>query len=138
MTAPSPVPFPAQRLVALALVSGMGMYMVAVAVVLQSNDGRGLADAPIPGLDVAVPAAGIVLALAAVIARQRLRGRGLPATLVPLALLEGGSLLGSTAWLLHGEVVPHLVTALVLLALAIAIVPLWDPEAGGAGGAPGG
>jgi hypothetical protein len=51
------------------------------------------------------------------------------ATLLPMALLEGGCLFGLVVWMLSGRAVPGLVTALVLLSAMIALVPLQDPDA---------
>ncbi|MCA8952227.1 MAG: hypothetical protein KDE27_22140 [Planctomycetes bacterium] len=137
----SPPPFAAQRVLFLMLLLGMTAYSIGAAVVLQTNDGRGLADQPIPELDSVVIAVGIGTAVAAVAVRALLRRRaaGQPspergrtrflAVLIPLATLEGGCLLGVTAWLLNGNAVPGLAVALVLLAIAIAIVPFRDPDA---------
>lgn len=50
------------------------------------------------------------------------------ATLVPLAVLEGGALFALVAWLLSGAEQPGLVAALVLLAAMLALVPLRDPD----------
>jgi len=52
------------------------------------------------------------------------------AVLVPMAMLEGGALLGITVWMISGAAVPNLVVALVLFALMIALVPLRDPDEG--------
>lgn len=57
--------------------------------------------------------------------RRRMRMR---ATLLPLAVLEGGALFALVAWLLSGEEQPGLVAALVLLAAMLAIAPLRDPD----------
>jgi hypothetical protein len=134
--------FAQQRLIGLALVLGMVLYIVAVAVMQQVGDGKLPAVGPIAILDTLVPIVGAAVAVGAFLLRRSLRGRAetktglmrsaarLQALLVPLALLEAGCLLATTAWWLNGAPVPHLATALVLLALAIAIVPLQDPDAG--------
>lgn len=135
-------PFAQQLLVLLALVLGMTMYIIAVAVVLHANDGKPLAEAPNPLLDTVCVATGGGLALTAMLLRTILRARAAKLTggeraslwfksnLAAIALLEGGSLFGSTTWLLNGNAVPGLVVALVLLSLAIAIVPFTDPDVG--------
>jgi len=91
-------------------------------------------------LDTVAIAAGVAIAGAALIVRRMLqaaaaRQTGAPramasfrATLVPIAILEGGCLLGLTTWLLNGNPVPGLVVALVLLSLAVLIVPFSDPD----------
>ena len=136
-----PLPFAHQRLVFLGLVLGMVMYAVTVAVILQIGEGRGLASEPIRALDTVVVAVAAAAAAGAVVLRSLLRRAAeqttgaarshayFRAALVPVALLEGGVLFGLTAWLLNGNAVPNLVAALVLLSLAIAIVPLADPDA---------
>jgi hypothetical protein len=50
------------------------------------------------------------------------------ATLVPLAVLEGGALFALVAWLLAGKEQPGLVAALVLLTAMLSLVPLRDPD----------
>ncbi|MFY9345126.1 MAG: hypothetical protein WAT39_21735 [Planctomycetota bacterium] len=143
MSPSGPVPFAVQRLVFMALLLGMTMYIVAVAVVLQMGGGKGLAEPPIAPLDTVVIAVAAASATAAFVLRpvllRAVAGRdeaarsqaAFRATLIPVAMLEGGCLLATTAWLLNGNVVPNLVAALVLLSLAIAIVPFSDPDAGG-------
>jgi hypothetical protein len=141
MTTTPPPPFAAMRLIYLALVLGMTAYAIVAAVLLQGRGGKGMAEAPIPEFDTIVPIVGAAvaatallarhlllrpLAAAAAAARPTLRFR---ATLIALALLEGGCLFALTAWLLNGNTVPHLAVAMVLLALAIALVPLSDPDA---------
>ncbi|MCA8974270.1 MAG: hypothetical protein KDC98_06085 [Planctomycetes bacterium] len=133
--------FPAQRIVFLALLLGMTGYAIAAAVVLQSNDGHGLAEHAVPALDTTSIVVGICTTLTALLTRtiihnraKRLEGRRRQAALfrsrlVPLVLLEGGCLLGITVWLLNGRAVPGLATAMVLLAIAIAITPFTDPDA---------
>ncbi|MCR9244796.1 MAG: hypothetical protein NXI31_07175 [bacterium] len=139
MTQPG-LPFAFQRVLCFALLLGMIAYAIAAALTLQVNGGRGLADHPRPVLeDIAIVvgcAVGVAGAIANVVLRrlaagqeraQRAMTRFL-ATLIPLILLEGGCLLAVTVWLLNGKAVPALPTALVLLALAIAIVPFSDPD----------
>jgi hypothetical protein len=137
-----PLPFFQQRLVFFALLFGMATFAVVVAVVLQTGDGTGLGGEPMPMLDMVSIALGAAMAVAAFVVRGTLQRRAAAATgaarsharfratLVPLALLEGGVLFGLTVWLLNGVAVPPLVVALVLFAAAIAIVPLHDPDAG--------
>lgn len=139
---PPPLPFFQQRLVFFALLFGMTMYAIVVGVMLQTNGGKGLAETPIPMLDTVVMATGSALAIAAFVVRSMLHGTAerttgtaksharFRATLVPLAMLEGGCLFGLTVWMLNGNAVPGLVVALVLLSLAIASVPFTDPDAG--------
>jgi len=132
--------FAQQRLVAIALLLGMTFYAVAVAVVLQTNDGKGMAGEPIAVLDTIVMVVGASMAVAAFTMRSmldRAAQRAAPADraghrfrtmLVPLAMLEGACLFALTVWMLNGSTVPSLVTAMVLLALAIVMVPLRDPD----------
>lgn len=134
------IPFASQRIVFFALLFGMVAYTIAAAVLLQQT-GKGLAEEPVPGLDDVAMFAGLAFAAGAMFLRRQLHGTAerqsgaarsaarFRATLVPLAILEGGSLLGTTTWLLNGRPVPGLVVAMVLLSLAILIVPLRDPDA---------
>lgn len=138
MAKPTP-PFATQRVVFFALLMGVLGFAAVVAVVIDQNGGKGLAAAPIDALDTVAIVVGSGLAVASLLARRRLHGSAsqlageaqaaarFRATLVPLALLEGGSLLGLTTWLQNGRPVPGLVVALVLLSLAITIVPFTDP-----------
>ncbi len=138
-----PLPFTQQRLVFFALLLGMTMYAIVVAVVLQTNDGKGMGEAPIEMLDTVVIAVGAASALGAfslrgILQRQAEAAVGADrshmrfrATLVPLAMIEGGCLFGLTVWMLNGNAVPNLVVAMVLLSVAIAFVPFSDPDAGG-------
>jgi hypothetical protein len=135
-----PMPFALQRLVFFALLLGMVAYTVVTAVLLQTF-GKGLAESPIAGLDDVAVFAGLAMATGAMLVRRSLQRRAelLPAaersharfraTLVPLAILEGGCLLGTTTWLLNGRPVPGLVVGMVLLSLAVLIVPMRDPDA---------
>jgi lysylphosphatidylglycerol synthetase-like protein (DUF2156 family) len=134
--------FAQQRIIYFAILLGVVMFLVAVAVLQQTNEGRGLATEPIPALDTAAITLGAVLASVAFFARGPLRRRAeqatgparsqarFLATLVPLAILEGGCLFAIVTWMLNGTMVPSLVVALVLLAAAIAVVPFADPDAG--------
>lgn len=138
-----PLPFAQQRIVFLAILASVAMFVVAAAVVLQTSDGKGLGGEPIPMLDTVALVVGGAVALAAFALRPALQraaeaatgaGRSharFRATLIPLALLEGGCLLGIVTWMLNGNAVPGLVVALVLFAAAVAIVPFTDPDAGG-------
>lgn len=135
------LPFAQQRLVFFALLFGMTMFAVVVAIVLQLNDGKGMVQPPIAVLDTVVIAAGAAAALGAFTLRGALQRtadatRGdarsharFRATLIPLAMLEGGVLFGLTVWMLNGNAVPNLVVALVLLATAVAFVPFSDQDA---------
>jgi hypothetical protein len=137
-----PLPFAQQRIVFLAILSSVAMFVVAAAVVLQTGDGKGLGGDPIPMLDTVALAAGAAVALAAFALRPALQRAAeaatgaarsharFRATLIPLALLEGGCLLGIVTWMLNGNAVPGLVVALVLFAAAVAIVPFTDSDAG--------
>lgn len=139
MGQPTP-PFAAQRVVFFALLMGVLVFAAVVAVVIDQNGGQGLAAAPIEALDTAAIVVGSGLAVASLLVRRRLQtsarqlaGEARAAarfrsTLVPLAMLEGGSLFGLTTWLQNGRAVPGLVVALVLLSLAITIVPFTDPD----------
>lgn len=136
---PRPLPFAVHRIVYFALIMSMVCYAIVPAVLLEQNGGKGLAEAPLARLDSVAMALGASLAGVALFVRSKLhaaaatktgpaRARALfRATLVPLAMIEAGCLLGLTTWLLNGNPVPGLVVALVLLSLAILIVPLRDP-----------
>lgn len=138
---PGGLPFAHQRLVFLALLLGMVMFIVVIAVLQQVGDMKPPGN-PITELDTIVPVFAATIATGALLLRSVLRQKAeamagperqaarFRATLVPLAMVEGGCLFAATAWWLNGKVVPHLVTALVLLAIAIAIVPFQDPDAG--------
>jgi hypothetical protein len=134
--------FAQQRLVCIVLLIGMSFCAVAVAVALQANAGRGMAHEPLPALDTAAVAVGAALVVGALVLRAGLGGvaaRAAPesrplarfrATLVPIAVLEGGCAFDLTVWLLNGRAVPGLAVAMVLLAIAIVLVPFTDPDAG--------
>lgn len=136
---PQAPPFAVQRIVYFALIMSMVVYAIVPAVVLQQNGGKGLAEVPLPMLDTVAITLGAVLGVAAVFVRGRLHAMAAAqtgterasalfrATLVPLAMIEAGCIMGLTTWLLNGNPVPGLVVALVLLSLAILIVPLRDP-----------
>lgn len=142
MNAQTAPPFGAQRIVFLALVLGMTMFAIVVAIVLQQNDGKGLVEPPIEVLDTLVVIVGGAMTAGALAFRTLLGRRadrltgdaramtGFASRLVPIAMLEGGCMFALTVWLLNGETVPDLAIALVLMAVAIAIVPLQDPDAG--------
>lgn len=131
------------RIVCFALLFGMTSFAVVAAVLLQGNDGKGLAEQPLPMLDPIVIAVGTAAVIAAVVLRRVLGPRATEtdperrlaarfrATLLSIAALEGGCLLGIVTWLLQGDPVPGLVVAMVLLAIAIAMVPFRDPDAAG-------
>lgn len=133
-------PFATQRVVFFALLMGVLGFAAVVAVVIDQNGGNGLAATPSEGMETAAIVVGAGLAMASLLVRRRLQANAAQhagearaaarfrATLVPLAMLEGGSLLGLTTWLQNGRAVPGLVVALVLLSLAITIVPFTDPD----------
>lgn len=139
MGQPTP-PFGTQRVVFFALLMGVLGFAAVVAVVIDQNGGRGLAAAPIEVLDTAAIVVGAGLAVASLLVRRRLQTSAAQlagaaraaarfrATLVPLAMLEAGSLFGLTTWLQNARAVPGLVVALVLLSMAITIVPFTDPD----------
>lgn len=141
MTPSGELPFATQRLVFFALVLGMTMATIAFAVVLQTSDGKGMADPPIAAFDTLGPVIAATMTIGALTLRKVLQRAAeattgaarsqarFRATLIPLAMLEGGCLISLTAWLLNGNANPHLVAAMVLLAIAIAIVPFSDPDA---------
>ena len=140
MTPGAPLPFAMQRLVFFALLFGMAMFTICVAVMLQSNDGKGLLSPPMLELNIAVIAAGITAAAVALLLRALLgrRAEATPkeqraaarfrATLVPLTLLEGACMFALVAWLLNGNPVPNLVVGLGVMSVALAIVPMQDPD----------
>jgi hypothetical protein len=133
--AASPSPAQAQRLVAAAILLGAAAFAVIVPILLQANDGRGYAEAAVPRLDWIATGTAAVLAVAAVSMRTTMLGRAealeppqrdtarLQATLVVLALLEGGMLFSCVTWLLNGTAVPNAVAAGALFALAIVLLP---------------
>lgn len=137
---PAP-PFAAQRLICIALLAGMGLYGGVVAVLLAQQEWRGIAEAPIELLDTITPIAGGALLVAATVLRMVLRSRAaaspadlrpalsFQATLMSVAMLEGGVLLAVTAWLLNGNPMPHVAVAAVLFAVTIVFVPFSDPDA---------
>lgn len=134
--------FAQQRLICFALLMGVGAFALVVAFLLQQNGGAGLSPEVDPMLGTLVLVVGPSMAVAALGMRSVLRRKAdaapvatramarFRAVLVPMAMLEGGALLGITVWMLSGAAVPNLVVALVLLALMIALVPLRDPDDG--------
>ncbi len=139
---PKPLPFATQRLVALALLLAMLLFGGVTFAVWHGNGGKGLGEQPEPGLDAAAIAVGIASVLGAAVMRMVL-GRAVAnatgaarsharfgATLVPLAILEGSCLFGLTIWLLNGNPVPGGIVAGAAFAIAVAMVPLHDPDEG--------
>lgn len=132
--------FAMQRMVCFALLFGMVMFTIAVAVMLQVNDGKGLLQPPLIELNIPVIGTGIAAGLSALLLRSVLsrRAEAAPkeqragarfrATLVPLALLEGACMFALVAWMMNGNAVPNLVVALCVMSVAIAIVPMRDPD----------
>ena len=134
--------FAQQRLIAFALLMGVGAYALVVAFLLQQNDGKGLQPDVAPELANVVLMLGPAMLVTGLVLRTVMnrRAEALPvderaplrfqAMLLPMAVLEAGALFGITVWMLSGKAVPSLVTALVLFAAMIAIVPLRDPDEG--------
>ena len=133
--------FSDQRMICIALVFGIAMYAIVVGVILKMNEGIGLSDEPIEVLDTVALAVGITVAVVALLIRwifikkaeatakeDRARPR-LLSRIIPLTIIEGGGLLAITIWMLNGNAVPSLAVACVLLSLAIALIPLTDPDA---------
>ena len=128
-------------MICIALVFGIAMYAIVVGVILKMNEGIGLSDEPIEVLDTVALAVGITVAVVALLIRwilikkaeatakeHRARPR-LLSRIIPLTIIEGGGLLAITIWMLNGNAVPSLAVACVLLSLAIALIPLTDPDA---------
>ncbi|HEX6810875.1 MAG TPA: hypothetical protein VF384_04555 [Planctomycetota bacterium] len=137
----TPPTFAQQRVISLGLLLGMLSYGMVVAVMLIQNGNQGMATEHIEWLDIAVPATGVACAVLAVLIRRAVSASAAPlfgaarsnamfrATLVPMAIVEGGCLFSLTAWLLNANMLPHLATALVLLTLSISFMPFRDPDA---------
>lgn len=137
----TPPPFAQQRLICLAMLLGMVSYATVVAVMLIQNGFQGMATEHIDWLDLAVPSVGLCCAVLAWVTKRSLsaaaatlfgaaRGYAMfRANFIPIAIAEGGCLFGLTAWLLNANAIPHLVTALVLLSIAIWLMPMRDPDA---------
>jgi len=135
------IPFYQQRVIFVALLLSMTLYAIGTAIVLQFNDGEGLASEPMAELNPIGIAFGLVSGMTAITLRMRLGARAetlegaarsnarYMSRLIPLVIIEGGCLLNITAWLINGEALPSLAIALVLLAVAITITPLNDPDA---------
>jgi len=141
VSGPAPT-FAQQRIVLVAILSGVVAYAAVVAFVLPGDARPNPAGVPV--LDEVSICAGIGLAVAALLARRALTAsaanaapgeranRQFLARLVPLAMLEGGCMLGLTAWMVNGDPVPGAIVAAVLFALALLLVPFQDPDAGAA------
>lgn len=132
-------PFAQQRVLFFALPLGVVAFAIAIGVMHADPE----LSKKLAGEDLLGPAVWPVAAGAGVVAfglrrmlqawadglagqpRRRARMR---ATLLPLAVLEGGALFALVAWLLAGKEQPGLVAALVLLAAMLALVPLRDPD----------
>ena len=122
-----------------ALLGGVCMFAIVIAVLLQQNDGKGIA--PLELINLVSVAIGASLLAAALLLRGVLRNRAeqktgddrararFSAVLIPIALLEGGMMLGLMAWMMNGTPVPGLVVACVLLAAAIGILPFRAADA---------
>ena len=140
MTGTTSPPFAAQRMICMALVFGMTMYAVVAGVMLQMNDGKGIAEEPIEDLNLISLIVGVAVAIGGTATRLFLAKRveALPKgergmlrfiqRLAPIAMIEAGCLLAIIAWMLNGQAVPALVVACVLISIAIAMLPLHDPD----------
>ena len=125
----------------MALIGGMTLFILATAIVLNGNGGKSLAAAPIAVLGQVSIFVGFATAVLAIVLRRILRAKAerssgaarqsawFSAMLLPMAALEGGALFATMAWLLNGETLPPLAVVLVLLAFAIVLLPLRDPDA---------
>jgi hypothetical protein len=139
-------PFAQQRILFFALPLGV-VAMAGVISVLANDPGPTLPGTPPPAqlppddlLGAYVWPVAAALAAAAFAVRRYLHGKAdaaegearrlfrFRATLVPLALLEGGALFGLVAWLIAKNEQPGLIAALVLLAAMLAIIPLQDRD----------
>ena len=135
------MPFAGQRIVCLALVFGMTMYAIVAGVLLQTNNGVGLVEEPIEELNLVSVILGAAVAISAIGTRLAItkRAEALPKSeralprllsrIAPIAILEAGCLFAITAWMLNGQAVPALAVACVLLSIAIAMIPMHDPDA---------
>ncbi len=135
------IPFAGQKMIYMALVVGIAMYAIVAGLILKSNDGIGIIEEPIQMLDTASSLVGITLALAAIAVRiifnkranaAELSGRNMQrmlSRLVPIFLLEAACCFAITVWLLNGKAIPSLAVACILLSIAIAMMPLQDPDA---------
>jgi hypothetical protein len=140
MSGKTSIPFAGQRIVCVALVFGMLMYAIVAGVMLQMNEGNGIAEAPIEELNLIAMILGAALGAGAIAARLTLNKRAeavakedrgnlrLLSRLVPIAIIEAGCLFAITAWMLNGQAVPALAVACILLSIAIAMIPLHDPD----------
>lgn len=134
------MPFAGQRIVCVALVFGMLMYAIVAGVMLQMNEGKGIAETPIEELNLIAMILGAALGAGAIAVRLMLNKRAeavakedrgnlrLLSRLVPIAIIEAGCLFAITAWMLNGQAVPALAVACILLSIAIAMIPLHDPD----------
>lgn len=121
-----------------ALLGGVCMFAVVIGVLLSQGDGKGLA--PNDLLNTLSVGVGATMLAAALLLRGVLRNRAelqagddrararFSAVLIPIAMLEGGMLLGLLTWMMNGAPVPGLVVACVLLAAAIGILPFRAPD----------
>ena len=141
MNGKASIPFAGQKMIYMALVVGIAMYAIVAGLILKSNDGVGIMEEPIQMLDTASSLVGIALALAAIAARiifnkrasaAELSGRSMQrllSLLVPIFLLEAACCFAITVWLFNGKAIPSLAVACILLSIAIAMMPLQDPDA---------
>lgn len=137
------LPFSLQRIIFSSLLFVVITFMAVVALMVP-GDGPGLAPEPMAAMDLLAVVFGAITLVAGLFLRWTLHRRAdqkqgdarrqarFLATLVPLAVLEGGCLLALVVWMTNGYPLPGLVVALILLSVMIAILPFRDPEAHGA------
>ncbi|MBK8097487.1 MAG: hypothetical protein IPK26_10285 [Planctomycetes bacterium] len=138
MNASAPVPdHRTTMIVCSSLLGGVCLFAIVIAVLLQ-GDGTGMQ--PLEFMNTLSVAVGASLLPVALLLRSTLRQRAeqktgadrararFAAVLVPIAVLEGGMMLGLTTWMMNGTPMPGLVVACVLLAAAIGILPFRAPD----------
>ena len=135
------ISFEDQRMVCLALVISVVLYAIVAGFALQSNEGQGLSEEPLEILETLTILLGATFSVAAILVRVMMNKRAarsdqdnrsklrFQANFLPLAMLQTGGLVAITTWLFNGKAVPALVIACILLSLAIAMMPLRDPDA---------
>ncbi len=136
-----PPPTQAQaRLIAIAILLGGFAFAVVVPIILSQSDGKGLADPPVTiltwiaaGFALVAAAAGFGLRSAMLQRAENATGDArqtgrVQATILGLAMLEGGILFNCVVWLLNGTAVPNAIAAGLLLALGLLMVPSGEAE----------
>ena len=132
-------PFAQQRLVCIALIIAMAVMAAVFALVLEPGQ---LLVEPLASQTLVTInwVAGVVALLAAVTVRIFFRSRAEAAkaedrakwyylsSIVPIAILEGGFMLGMVSWVLTGETLPALAFASLQFVFALSFVPLTDPN----------